>query len=185
MQDDPRSNLGANLRRLRAMRGLSQEQAARLAGVPRATWASLESGGANPTLVVLTRVAAAVKVAIEELIGPPRTACRLYRAAEVPERRRQGARLRPLVPEAIAGLEVSRMELSPGAMVTGVPHTPGTREYLTCESGQVELSAGGERWKLTPGDVLVFRGDQKHGYRNPSTRSSAVAISVVCFARGA
>ncbi|HYC56573.1 MAG TPA: XRE family transcriptional regulator [Candidatus Binatia bacterium] len=184
MDDDPKLNLASNLRRLREMRGMSQEQASRLAGIPRATWASLETGGANPTLVVLTRVAAAVKVSIEELIGAPRTACRLYRAHDVPERRRQGARLRPLVPEAISGLEVSRMELAPGGLLSGVPHTPGTREYLTCESGQVELAAGGEKWKLSPGDVLVFRGDQKHGYRNPSSRSAAVAISVVCFARG-
>ena len=77
MTDDPAHHLGANLRRLRDMRGLSQEHAARLAGIPRATWASLESGAANPTLVVLTRVATALAVSIEELIGPPRTACQL------------------------------------------------------------------------------------------------------------
>jgi len=167
------------------MRGLSQEQAARLAGIPRATWASLESGGANPTLVVLTRVAAAISVSIEELIGPPRTSCQLYRAAEIPERRRQGVRLRPLLPETIPGLEVSRMELPPGAALTGVPHTPGTREYLACESGRLELAAAGERWQLGPGDVLVFRGDQRHGYRNLDARAPAVAVSVVCFARAA
>jgi transcriptional regulator with XRE-family HTH domain len=183
MTGDPGHHLGANLRRLRETRGLSQEQGARLAGIPRATWASLESGAANPTLVVLTRVAAALAVSIEELIGPPRTACQLYRAAEIPERRRQGVRLRPLLPEAIPGLEVSRMELPPGGSLTGVPHTPGTREYLTCESGRIELAAAGERWQLAAGDVLVFRGDQRHGYRNPDGRSPAVAISVVCFAR--
>jgi XRE family transcriptional regulator, regulator of sulfur utilization len=73
--DDARFNLGANLKRLRDMRGLSQEQAARQARIPRATWASLESGSANPTLVVLTRVAAALAVSIEELIGrAPRAA---------------------------------------------------------------------------------------------------------------
>ncbi len=167
------------------MRALSQERSAHLAGIPRATWASLESGGANPTLVVLTRAAAALAVSIEALIGPPRTACRLYRGAELPERRRQGVRLRALLPEAIPGLEVSRMELPPGASLTGIPHTPGTREYLTCESGRIELAAAGERWQLAPGDVLVFRGDQRHGYRNLEKRSSAVAISVVCFARAA
>jgi len=183
MEDDPRLNLAANLRRLREMRSLSQEQASQLAGIPRATWASLETGAGNPTLVVLTRVAAAVRVSIEELIGPARTSCRLYRAAEVPVRSRQGVRTRPLIPEAIAGLEAARMELEPGAALTGVPHTPGTREYLTCVSGQIELAAGGERWKLSAGDVLVFRGDQKHGYRNPSSRAAAVAISLVCFAR--
>src|SRR5262249_43173968 len=137
MAEDAGIHLGANLRRLREMRALSQEHGARLAGIPRATWASLESGGANPTLGVLTRVAAALGVSIEELIGPPRTACQLYRSADIPERRRQGVRLRPLVPEAIPGLEVARMELPAGAALTGVPHTPGTREYLTCERGRI------------------------------------------------
>jgi transcriptional regulator with XRE-family HTH domain len=185
MADDPRHHLGANVRRLRDLRAMSQEQAARHAGIPRATWASLESGAANPTLVVLTRVAAALAVSIEELIGPPRTACQLYRAADIPERRRQGVRMRPLVPEAIPGLEASRMVLPPGGSLTGVPHTPGTREYLTCESGRIELTAAGERWELGAGDVLVFRGDQRHGYRNLDTRGPATAISVVCFARPA
>jgi quercetin dioxygenase-like cupin family protein len=62
----------------------------------------------------------------------------------------------------------------------GIPHTPGTREYLTCESGQIELSAAGERWQLAPGDVVVFRGDQRHGYRNLGA-TTAVAYSVVAF----
>jgi quercetin dioxygenase-like cupin family protein len=74
------------------------------------------------------------------------------------------------------------MELAPGGQLSGIPHTPGTREYLFCESGRVELLASGERWELGPGDVLVFRGDQRHGYRNPDARRGALAISVVCFA---
>ena len=34
----------------------------------------------------------------------------------------------------------------------------------------------------TAGDALVFRGDQRHVYRNLDARRSAVAITVVCFA---
>ena len=74
------------------------------------------------------------------------------------------------------------MELVPGGQLGGIPHTPGTREYLSCESGRVELVASGERWELGPGDALVFRGDQRHSYRNLDARRIAVAISVVCFA---
>jgi XRE family transcriptional regulator, regulator of sulfur utilization len=182
--DDAGGHLAANVRRLREARGLSQQQMARLAGIPRPTWASLESGSANPTLHVLGRAAAALAVSIEELIGPPRTAARRFAAGEQPERRRQGARIRPLVPEAIPGLEIARMELVPGGQLGGIPHTPGTREYLTCESGRIELVASGERWELGPGDALVFRGDQRHAYRNLDPRRPAVAISVVCFAPG-
>jgi transcriptional regulator with XRE-family HTH domain len=180
--DEAGANLAANVRRLRESRGLSQQQMARLAGIPRPTWASLESGGANPTLGVLGRAAAALQVSIEELIGPPRTAARRFAAGEVPVRRRQGAQLRPLLPEAIPGLDIARMELAPGGQLSGIPHTAGTREYLTCERGRIELVASGERWELEPGDVLVFRGDQRHSYRNLDSRRAAVAISVVCFA---
>lgn len=97
-------------------------------------------------------------------------------------RRRGDAKLRALIPEAIPGLEVARMDIDPGGQVAGVPHTPGTREYLTCEQGRIELVASGERFELATGEVLVFRGDQKHSYRNPDPRRPAVAISVVCFA---
>ena len=86
------------------------------------------------------------------------------------------------MPEAIPGLDISRMELGPGGQLTGVPHTACTCEYLTCERGRIELTASGERWQLGPGVSLVFRGDQRHGYRNLDARRRAIAITVVCFA---
>jgi len=79
---------------------------------------------------------------------------------------------------AIAGLEVERVLLPPGAGMTGIPHTPGTREYLTCERGEVELSESGRLWRLAAGDVVVFRGDQSHGYRNPG-REPAIALAPI------
>jgi transcriptional regulator with XRE-family HTH domain len=181
MSDAAAANLGRNIQELREARGLSQQQIARVAAIPRATWANLESGAANPTLAVLVKVAQALQVRLEELIEPPRRAGRLYKAASLPARKRGAVTVRKLLPESIAGLEIDRMELPPGATMAGIPHTPGTREYLTCERGQVELSTGGSAWILTPGDVVVFRGDQRHGYRNPGT-GTTVAYSVVAFA---
>lgn len=178
---DAASNLADNVKALRETRGLTQSQMAKAAGLPRPTWANLESGGANPTLSVLMKVAAALQVTLEEMVGAPRASARLYRASELPEQKRGKALIRKLLPDPIPGLELERMQFPPGAAFAGVPHTPGTREYLTCESGSLELSAGGERWKLEPGDVVVFRGDQRHGYRNPG-RKTAVAYSAVSLA---
>ena len=174
-------NLGRNIQELREARGVTQQQIAKLAGIPRATWANLESGSANPTLSVLVKVAQALSVRLEELIEPPRRVGRLYTADRLATRRRGSVTVRRLLPESIAGLELERMELPPGAAMAGVPHTPGTREYLTCERGRIELSAGGESWLLEPGDVVVFRGDQKHGYRNAGS-GVTIAYSVVVFA---
>ncbi len=173
-------HLAANLRQLRESRGLTQAQIARIAGIPRPTWAHLESGAGNPTLAILIKVAAALQVRVEELIGAPRATARLYRANELTTRQRGTTVVRRLLPDPIAGMEIERVELAPRGHMAGVPHTPGTREYLTCERGAIELAAAGETWVLAPGDVLVFRGDQKHGYRNPAGEP-AVAYSVVCF----
>jgi transcriptional regulator with XRE-family HTH domain len=174
-------HLSDNLRSLREARGLSQEQMAKLAGIPRPTWTHLESGAANPTLSVLVKVANALQVRLEELIGPPKSAAKLYPANTLMVRRRGDVRVRKLLPETIAGLEIERMEMPKGSHLVGVPHTPGTREYLTAEIGSVELSVSGETYVLEPGDVVVFRGDQKHGYRNPG-RATCVAYSVIAFA---
>lgn len=179
---DIKRNLAENVRRLRQSHNMSQQQIAALSGIPRPTWASLETGTANPTLTVLNKAASALNVSIEELLGAPRSEFVFIPANKVRTRRRQDARLRPLVPEALPGLEILRMELAPGGHMVGVPHTPGTREYLTCDSGQIELIAAGEHHVLSEGDMLVFRGDQRHSYPNPDSHRTCVAISVVCFA---
>lgn len=179
--DDIAGHLGNNIRQLREARGLTQQQIAKVADVPRPTWANLESGAANPTLAVLVKVATALQVSLEELVSPPRTTSKFYAAADLPVRQRGKVRVRRLLPEPIAGLEIERVELPAGASMSGIPHTPGTREYLTCETGELELSESGRVWKLAPGDVVVFRGDQAHGYRNPGARA-AVAYSVITLA---
>jgi transcriptional regulator with XRE-family HTH domain len=175
--------LAHNVRQLRLSRNLTQEQLARLSGVPRPTWSNLESGTANPTVSVLAKVAAALQVPVEELISPPKAVARLYPAAAIPRKQRGGVTIRKLLPDHLHGLELDRLELPPGAQMAGIPHRMGTREYLACESGQVELVVSGEKYELTAGDVVVFRGDQKHSYANRGTKT-AVAYSAIVLGPG-
>jgi XRE family transcriptional regulator, regulator of sulfur utilization len=174
--------LGANLRQLREARSLTQDQIARLAGIPRATWSHLETGSANPTLAVLDKVATVLQVPLEELTAEPRASARLYPAGSLRVRRQGDGEVRALLPDAVPGMLMDRMEIAPHGRITGVPHMPGTREYFTCEAGQVVLAVAGEPFSLGRGDVLVFRGDQRHSYTNPGTRP-AVGYSVVLLAR--
>lgn len=180
--DDVATRLGRNMRVLREGRALTQAQMAKIAGLPRATWANLESGAANPTLSVLDRVAIAFQVTIEELIAAPRSEANHYPKASLPVKLRGVVTMRKLLPDPIPGMEIDRLELPPHAKMTGVPHTPGTREYLTCETGEMILVASGEEYRLEPGDVVAFRGDQRHSYVNAGARL-AIAYSVVVIAR--
>lgn len=172
------AHLGRNLRQLRSARRLSQEQASKLAGLPRPTWANLESGSANPTLAVLLRVAAVLQVSVEELIGAPKAECRFFASHQLKTLKRGQAAIRKILPDALPGCELDRMELPAGARMVGVPHRVGTREYLTCETGKLRLSVAGESWDLKAGDVVVFRGDQRHSYHNPG-ESKAIGYSIV------
>lgn len=173
-------HLAGNIKALRATRGLSQQQIAKAAGIPRATWTHLESGAANPTLTVLVKVANALQVRLDELLASPRAPARHLKASELPVRQRGHVAVRKLLPESLAGLDLERMLLPPAGRMVGVPHTPGTREYLTCERGTVELVVSGERYTLAEGDVVTFRGDQRHSYHNPGTKE-AIAYSVIAF----
>jgi XRE family transcriptional regulator, regulator of sulfur utilization len=174
-------HLAANLRTIRETRGLSQQQIAKFAGIPRATWTHLESGAGNPTLAVLTKVASALEVRLDELLAPPPQPARFLRADELPVRQRGNVSIRKLLPEPLPNLDLERMTLPPNARMAGVPHTPGTREYLACEIGTVELAVAGERYTLAAGDVVIFRGDQRHSYYN-SGKTTAIAYSAIAFA---
>lgn len=176
--DDMGARLAANLRALREARGATQAQMAKLSALPRATWAHLESGAANPTLAVLHSVSVALQVSFEELLGPPRAGARLYPKGTLPEVIRGAATIRKLLPDRIPGTEVDRLTLPPYARMAGVPHTPGTREYLAVERGVIVLTAAGQSFTVEAGDVLSFRGDQRHGYANPGAKP-AVGYSVV------
>lgn len=70
--------LARNSRRLREERGLSQRQMAKRSGIPRSSWASLES-------------ASALQISIEELFGPPRSVCEFFPAVQAAVKRRGGA----------------------------------------------------------------------------------------------
>jgi XRE family transcriptional regulator, regulator of sulfur utilization len=172
------ANLARNIRALREARSLTQKQLSDRSGVPRPTWANLESGSSNPTLSVLVKVASALAVSIEELIGPPRATGRFYAADQLPGRTRGGVRVGKVLPDALTGIDIERIALPSGKAMGGVPHTAGTREYLFCERGKIELTASGTGWTLSPGDCVVFRGDQRHSYRNRA-RGETVAYSVV------
>jgi len=174
-------HLADNIKAIREIRGLLQQQIAKAAGIFRATWTNLESGAANPTLAVLVKVAAALEVRLDELLAPPPQPARFLRADELPTRQRGQVAIRKLLPEPLPNLDLERMTLPPGARMAGVPHTPGTREYLACEQGTVELAVAGERYTLAEGDVVIFRGDQRHAYFNPG-KTTTIAYSAIAFA---
>jgi quercetin dioxygenase-like cupin family protein len=176
-------NLASNISTLRAKRRLSQLALAKLAQVPRSTIAHLESGSGNPSLSNLARISVALQVGLEELLARPRPQCQLTKAKDVRSiKRSQGAAtVFKLLPDPLPGMEIDRIEIERGGRLGGIPHTAGTKEYLTCVQGGITVTVLGNPYKVEEGDVLAFPGDQPHSYRNVGA-SKALGFSVVVLA---
>lgn len=170
--------LADNVRQLRENQSLTQAQLAQRSGIPRATLSLLESGSANPTLAVVLRVAAALGVRLEELLEAPPSDTVIFRADELPVQHRGKSSVRKLLPRSLAGVALEELQIPAGQTLVGVPHTIGTREYLVLLAGTLEVVFDQEVHVLEVGDVIVFRGHQKHSYTNPARRV-ARAVSVI------
>jgi transcriptional regulator with XRE-family HTH domain len=66
-----RRRLGANVRRLREARGLSQERFSFESGIDRTYVSGIERGIRNPTIVIVERIAIALGVAAAALLQEP------------------------------------------------------------------------------------------------------------------
>jgi transcriptional regulator with XRE-family HTH domain len=67
---DMRKLVGQNVRRVRAKRGLTQEQFAELSGFSQQYLSGLERGRRNPTVVTIYELACALGVSHLELLKP-------------------------------------------------------------------------------------------------------------------
>lgn len=173
-------NLAINLIALRAKQKISQQALSTKSGIPRSTIALLESGQSNPTLQVLLALCDALGVGLDELLATPRGEYKYIKAKDVPmvASSNKGVKQFKLLPDAILGLEIDRMEIMPMARKRGIPHLNQTKEYLVAIAGQTTVYVDGREYTLGEGDVLAFPGDKPHSYFNPG-KIVSICISVV------
>lgn len=93
---DIRKQIGRNVRRLRLGRRLSQEGLALEADIDRTYMSGIERGVANPSAVLLSRMAKVLKVTVSELVAatPDKEPApkNLPRGRNVPKRKKAKAR---------------------------------------------------------------------------------------------
>lgn len=67
---DPQHALALRIKELRALQGLTQEEAADRIGIFRTYMSRIESGQANPTLTLLYEIARAFGIPVQKLFDP-------------------------------------------------------------------------------------------------------------------
>ncbi len=175
--------VGVNLARLRAERQLSLDALARLSGVSRAMLAQIESARSVPSIKVLCKVAAALKVSVSAFLRryalhgfehlPAEQAARV-----VTSNGRYSARA--LYPDTEpASAEFHELRIAPLHTEAGARRAPGTTVNLVVSDGTLEVRVHERRQLLATGDAIVFDADQPHSLRNPGdTEARAFCVTV-------
>lgn len=171
-----------NIREIRERRRLTLDAAAKLTGVSRSMLAQIERGDVNPTISVLWKIANGYKTSFTSLFDTDEAGAHLLiRSGEVtPLVEDEGRYInRPAFPfQADTHFETYLIEIKAGGSLEAQPHMGGTEEFLTVFAGQVEITAGEERFLLEKGDSLRFRADVDHAYHNAGEETAQLHMLI-------
>lgn len=164
--------VGDMIQQLRKERGMTLETLSRASGVSKSMLSQIERDKANPTIAVAWRLANALGVRLDQLLGAPTgdpEPVRVIGKHEIPTLAgaEHAYQLKILGPMELAGkYEWYELTLQPGAALVSEPHDPGTREHFTVFDGQVDVEVEHFARRARPGETARYPADRAHAIRN-------------------
>ncbi len=165
-------DVGARLYSIRKLKGLSQRELAKRAGVTNSTISMIEKNSVSPSISSLKKVLGGIPMSLVEFfsmdVAQDDQAQVVYKSDELIDIG-SGAVAMKLVGRAFPNRTLAFLdETYPPGADTG-------REMLSHEGeeagmlveGRLELTVGEEVFILDTGDSYYFRSDQPHRFRNP------------------
>ncbi|XVU21503.1 helix-turn-helix domain-containing protein [Actinoplanes sp. CA-054009] len=146
-----RSEVGARLRRVRHVRGLTLAALAAMTGISKSTLSRLENGQRRPTLDLLLPLAQAHQVPLEHLVGAPPVGD--PRVRMVP-RRANGRTVLPLTPRP-GSLQAWKV-IVPAEQSEPDPRVHEGYEWLYVLSGTLRLVLDGHDLVMRAGEAAEF-----------------------------
>ena len=165
-------DVGVRLQSIRKLKGLSQRELAKRAGVTNSTISMIEKNSVSPSISSLKKVLAGIPMSLVEFfsldVEQDSQAQVVYRAAELTDIC-SGAITMKLVGKAHPSRAISFLdETYPVGADTGDEmYAHEGEEAGMLVSGKLELTVGSEVFILEPGDSYYFESSKPHRFRNP------------------
>ncbi len=176
--------IGAHLRQAREEQGLTLEVLAEKSGVTRSMIEQIENEAVYPTLATVWKLTRALGVEIDALLKGGMQPVRRFsitHSEDGPqlETAEDGPLIRVLSPLDMAEiLEIYILEFQPGAVLDSEPHAPGTEEFLTLLSGEIEVEVPNRHAHLRAGDFINYSCDLHHTITNTGSEPAQVHMVV-------
>ncbi|SEL52947.1 helix-turn-helix domain-containing protein [Streptacidiphilus jiangxiensis] len=160
-----RDVLAANLKQVRARRGLSLSEVSRRSGIGKATLSQLESGTGNPTIETVFSLARVLEVPISDLVERrPAAGLTVVRAQDAEVLRGEGVDLRSLRRFEVGDgvFELYDQQVRAGCTQESLGH--GGTEHTVVQAGRLGVRVDGQEVELGPGDYVGFDASAPHAY---------------------
>ncbi|MET9514799.1 XRE family transcriptional regulator [Streptomyces sp. NPDC002994] len=157
--------LAANLRRARALHGLSLSELSRRSGIGKATLSQLESGSGNPTIETVFSLSRALEMPVSDLLDArPPGGLTVVRADDVEVLSGEGVDLRALrrIDTGDTVFEVYDQQFRADCRQESLGHT-GT-EHTVVQCGRLGVRVDRHEVELGPGDYVGFDASLPHAY---------------------
>ncbi|MCE9686484.1 cupin domain-containing protein [Shewanella sp. AS16] len=165
-------DIGASLKTVRKMKGLSQRELAKRAGVTNSTISMIEKNSVSPSVSSLKKVLAGIPMSLVDFfsietaaIGEPKV---VYRADELLDIGTGPLELK-LIGRDYPNRAMSVMSETypPGADTGEEMLKHQGEEAAMVIAGRLELTVGDEVYLLQAGDSYYFNSESPHRFRNP------------------
>ena len=180
--------IGSVLHGIRQAQGLSLDQVAASSGVSKSMLSQIERDLTNPTFATLWRLAKALGVTLEDMVGGTHRdrGIEVVAAHSVPSLWSADNKclVRILNPMELTGrYEWYEMRFAPHGELVSEPHEPGTVEHLTVVEGRLRVESAAHQQELGRGATAQYRADQPHAIRNPTGRAARCVVVVTFWPR--
>lgn len=174
-------DVGARLRYIRQLNGLSQRALAKRAGVVNSTISLIESGQTSPSVGALKRILDAVPISLGEFFNlePGRAEKIFFKKGELTQIGKGGISYRQ-VGENLFGraLQLLHERYAPGSDTGRIPLVHAGEEGGIILSGQLEVTVDDQREVISAGGAYYFESSRPHRFR--CIGSEACEVISVC-----
>ncbi|WP_033784855.1 helix-turn-helix transcriptional regulator [Pantoea sp. 9140] len=161
---------------------LSLDELSRRAGVSKGMLVEIEKGAANPSIAILCKIAAALRVSVADIVSISHSPdAWLIENSEMPVlwQGEQGGSAQLLAgtrgPDMI---ELWRWQMFAGEAFSSTGHSSGTLELLHVEQGTLALTVGEQTLVIQQGCAAVARTDMPHAYASADDQPVIFTMTV-------
>ncbi len=172
-------DVGERLKQIRKLKGISQRELAKRAGVTNSTISMIEKNGVSPSVSSLKKILACVPISIGDFFtdeaAPEKV---VFRADEQPDVGTDNVKLL-LIGATVKDrtTNIMREYYPPGADTGADMLQHEGEEGGVILKGEIELTVGQEVYNLKEGDGYYFNSSLPHRFRNTSDEECQIISS--------